>query len=290
MSDLEVIDGSAVEEHSADLVPTEQAQASLFRTNDPIVVIERATRVADKLTDVLKRQGLTSRIGNKDHVNVEGWQTVGAMVGVTPRKDWVRAVPWPADEFLTDGLRAARDRGLTFGYESSYFAQTLWGQVVGGAEATCKRTEENWADSDDYAIESMAQTRATSKALASVLRWIVTLAGYSGTPAEEMDGSFSTRGANAQGGGLKVTEKQVDKFILPNKRKLGISDDDFARYLSLFGIERIEDLPRGKADEFVKAMSAPISEQVSDPAQTDVPPDMDGLGGGDPGPDEPFAD
>jgi hypothetical protein len=32
----------------------------------------------------------------------------------------------------------------------------------------------------------MAQTRATSKALGSVLRWIVTLSGYSGTPAEEM--------------------------------------------------------------------------------------------------------
>jgi hypothetical protein len=32
----------------------------------------------------------------------------------------------------------------------------------------------------------MAQTRATSKALGSPLRFIVTLAGYEGTPAEEM--------------------------------------------------------------------------------------------------------
>ena len=32
----------------------------------------------------------------------------------------------------------------------------------------------------------MAQTRATSKALAQALRWIPVLAGYSGTPYEEM--------------------------------------------------------------------------------------------------------
>jgi hypothetical protein len=108
------------------------------------------------------------------------------MLGVTPRKEWVRPIHWPADEFLTDGLRKQRDRGMTFGYESSYFAQTIGGLVVGAAEATCKRTETKWASADDYAIASMAQTRATSKSLGSVLRWIVTLAGYSGTPAEEM--------------------------------------------------------------------------------------------------------
>lgn len=189
-TEAQVLDAEVVEEThapgSTDLVHAQQVQTTLLRTDDPLEVIERATKIADKLKDVLRRQGLTSRIGNKDHVNVEGWQTVGMMVGVTPKKEWVRPVAWPADEFLTDPLRKARDRGLVFGYESSFYAQTISGQVIGAAEATCKRTESKWLGSDDYAIESMAQTRATSKALASVLRWIVTLAGYSGTPAEEM--------------------------------------------------------------------------------------------------------
>jgi hypothetical protein len=185
MSDTDIIEAEVVED-GHEMVVAQRATRTLLSTDDPIEVIEKATAIADKLKDVLRRQGLTSRIGNKDHVNVEGWQTVGAMVRVTPRKEWVRPIAWPAEEFLTDALRKQRDRGMTFGYEASYFAQTFDGVIVGAAEATCKRTESKWLGADDYAIESMAQTRATSKALGSVLRWIVTLSGYSGTPAEEM--------------------------------------------------------------------------------------------------------
>jgi hypothetical protein len=39
---------------------------------------------------------------------------------------------------------------------------------------------------DRHAVLSMAQTRATSKALGQILRWLPVLAGFSGTPAEEM--------------------------------------------------------------------------------------------------------
>jgi hypothetical protein len=75
-----------------------------------------------------------------------------------------------------------------FGYEASFEARTLTGAVVGGAEAVCKRTEgKPWTWGADYALKSMAQTRATSKALGSALRFIITMAGYSGTPVEEMD-------------------------------------------------------------------------------------------------------
>ena len=49
----------------------------------------------------------------------------------------------------------------------------------------CSRAERNWTRSEDYAIRSMAQTRAMSKALSGPLRFIVTLSGLSGTPAEE---------------------------------------------------------------------------------------------------------
>src|SRR3990167_4301795 len=45
----------------------------------------------------------------------------------------------------------------------------------------------------------MAQTRAGSKALSNVLRWVVVLAGYKGTPAEEMTGS-EPRTERAPGG------------------------------------------------------------------------------------------
>ena len=44
----------------------------------------------------------------------------------------------------------------------------------------------NWSGRDDYALRSMAQTRAVSKALRLPLGFIVALAGYEATPADEM--------------------------------------------------------------------------------------------------------
>jgi uncharacterized repeat protein (TIGR04076 family) len=60
------------------------------------------------------------------------------------------------------------------------------GQVVSYAEAACMRDEPNWAKKPRFQVRSMAQTRASSKALANVFRWVMVLAGLEGTPAEEM--------------------------------------------------------------------------------------------------------
>ncbi len=60
------------------------------------------------------------------------------------------------------------------------------GRVVGSAEAMCSRSETTWANRDDYALRSMAQTRATSKAMRQPLGFVMALAGFDPTPAEEM--------------------------------------------------------------------------------------------------------
>jgi hypothetical protein len=60
------------------------------------------------------------------------------------------------------------------------------GRTIGAAEAMCSRNEHTWAKREDYALRSMAQTRATSKSLRGPLGFIVALAGYATTPAEEM--------------------------------------------------------------------------------------------------------
>lgn len=166
------IEGTA-EDLGGELVPhepqaTAPAHATLFATDDPVEVVERATRVADALKGVLASQGMIARIGGKEHVQVEGWQTLGGMLGVVPVVVWTRRVTDPD------------------GWEAKVEARTLDGRIVGSGEAQCDRGEKKWKTSDEYAIRSMAQTRATSKALAAPLRFIVKLAGYSGTPAEEM--------------------------------------------------------------------------------------------------------
>jgi len=164
--------------------PAPSLSVTLFQTTDPSEVVVRAARVADALHSVIQKQNLTTRIGDSEHVQVEGWQACGSMVGVFPVPGAVRVIPWP--ETTPTGLRELKERGLDFGYIAEYTARTITGATVGGGSATCKRTEFKWRKKDDQSLLSMAQTRAQSKALKSPLSFIVTMAGYNPTPAEEM--------------------------------------------------------------------------------------------------------
>lgn len=173
MTDIE----TTAEELGTEVAPYEPpvAPTTLFRTDDPVEVVAKATQIAEALKKVLVDKGMIQPIQGRDHVKVEGWITLGAMLGVVPVVTWTHKL----------------DRG----WEARVEARTLDGRVIGAAESECLKDEDNWKDSEDYAIRSMAQTRATSKALSGPLRFIVTLAGYSSTPAEEMDGVRGTRGA-----------------------------------------------------------------------------------------------
>lgn len=163
----DVIDGHAVVEPGTDLEPVvEPARTTLFRTDDPAEVLTEASKVASALKDVLRQQGMVQNIKGREHVRVEGWQTLGSMLGVVPVVAWTRE--------------------LEDGWEARVEARTLDGRVVGAAEAMCTRRESMWKSRDPYALRSMAQTRATSKALRGPLGFVVTLAGYDATPAEEM--------------------------------------------------------------------------------------------------------
>jgi hypothetical protein len=142
---------------------------TLFRTDDPVEVVVAATKVADALSPIIRDRKLFTTIGNKEHVRVEGWTLLGSMLGVFPV-----AV---SSQQLDGG-----------GYECRVEARTLQGHIVGAAISSCTRDERRWKTADDYAIQSMAQTRATSKALRLPLGFVMQLAGYSPTPAEEMEG------------------------------------------------------------------------------------------------------
>ncbi len=169
MSDVEIMDGDLVD-HSAgmELEPmSAQAPVTLFRSDDPNEIVQRATDTANALAKVVRDKKLTVRIQNSDHVRVEGWTLLGTMLGVFPVCVWTRK--------------------LEDGWEARVEARTLAGLVVGAAEAMCTRAERRtWAARDDYALRSMAQTRATSKALRQPLGFVMTLAGFDPTPAEEM--------------------------------------------------------------------------------------------------------
>lgn len=188
--------GTAVEIHE------QAAPLNLFRTDDPVEVLEKAARCADALKGVIDQKRLYKRIGNKDHVLVEGWATCGAMLGLTAATVWSR----PLGEVVSE-------KGHD--WEARVEVRTLDGRVIGAAEAMCTRKEQTWKSRDDYALRSMAQTRATSKALRGPLGFIVTLAGYSATPAEEMPSDASQGGFSNQQTPVERDVKTTGKSDVP---------------------------------------------------------------------------
>src|SRR4051794_10509878 len=103
----------------AEVVPT--GSMTLFGTDDPIAVIERATASAQALARVVEEQNLNKQIGRNKHVFVQGWTLLGSMLGVFPVCVWTRK--------------------LEDGWEARVEARTRTGEVVGAAEAECLRSE-----------------------------------------------------------------------------------------------------------------------------------------------------
>jgi hypothetical protein len=147
------------------------APATLFGTDDPSAILTRQTDLARTLAEVVRKQNLIVKIGQGEHVRVEGWTFLGSLLGVFPVVEWTREV--------------VRDEQIV-GWEARVEARTRSGEVVGAGEAECLRSENTWKNRDDYALRSMAQTRAVSKALRMPLGFVMQLAGFNPTPAEEM--------------------------------------------------------------------------------------------------------
>lgn len=130
-------------------------------------------KAAKALMDVVKEQGLARKFGGqKEHLYVEAWQLLGQFMEISGES-------LDAEFCEIDGVKGAKARAILKNSD---------GMVIGGAEAYCMRDEGNWRNKPWFQLASMAQTRAVSKAFRNRLSWIAVLAGYSGTPAEEMDG------------------------------------------------------------------------------------------------------
>jgi hypothetical protein len=132
-------------------------------------VIARASQIAKQLAQIVNRQKLFTVINGKKHVWVEGWTTLGAILGVTPVEEWCRPVP---------------DAN---GFEARVHLVRGDGSLGGAASAQCTTDETRWQGRDSYAVRSMAITRATGKAFRLSFAWIMKLAGYEPLPAEEAE-------------------------------------------------------------------------------------------------------
>ena len=124
------------------------------------------------LAKLIKDKGLSSNIQGKQSVNVEGWQFAGASLGLMP--------------IITSTQDLSKDDELKY-MATCEVRNITTGQLVATGIAICSNKEKTKRYFDEYAILSMAQTRAIGKAYRNLLAWLMKAAGFEATPAEEMD-------------------------------------------------------------------------------------------------------
>ena len=145
--------------------------------------INVATDVADCLSELVRTQGLVVtglNRSNKDaeYVTVEGWEVLGTMLGIVPVTTIISEITNKNDVVV--GYRA---RATLYQNPIIENDEIVGGTVIARAEAEADRSG---FQKDKFAIASMAQTRALGKAYRMGLSWIMKMAGFEGTFAEDM--------------------------------------------------------------------------------------------------------
>jgi len=133
-------------------------------------ILADAEKAAMILQQVVAGKPQPVMLNGEPYLEFEDWQTLGRFYRVTTEVEWARYTE-------LDGAK---------GFEARAVVRSASGQVLSAAESLCTNDEERWQDKPLYQLKSMAQTRACVKALRNLLAWVVVLAGYKPTPAEEM--------------------------------------------------------------------------------------------------------
>jgi hypothetical protein len=148
--------------------------------------MQYAQAAAREIVDVARSGKLLANVGGREYPLTECMTLIGRMTGHTVAVEWSRKVP--AEWQVGDG------------WEARAIVRDSNGHEVAAAESMCLRSERAWSKRDEFAVRSMAQTRASGKALRLALGYIVTLAGWEALPAEEITDEMRGRGESARAG------------------------------------------------------------------------------------------
>ena len=145
--------------------------------------VDVATNVANTLAPLVRSQGLVVTGLNRankeaEYVTVEGWEVLGTFLGIVPVTTIIKEVKSKQDRTVGYVARATLYQNPVIEND-----EIVGGTVIARAEAQADRSG---FQKDLFAIASMAQTRALGKAYRMGLSWIMKMAGFEGTPAEEM--------------------------------------------------------------------------------------------------------
>lgn len=188
----------------------EHTAVSLWRS--PEEVLAEAQQAAKALIKVVDLKPKKVVFNGETYLEFEDWQTVSKFYGCTTKIISTNMVEY-------DGVR---------GFEATAVVIDRHQNEIGRVDSMCLSDEANWGDVPVYEwkdeldekgqkiwiagkdgkkrpkgtkvevrrepkplfqLRSMAQTRAQVKALRSIFSWVVVMAGYQPTPAEELTGN-----------------------------------------------------------------------------------------------------
>jgi hypothetical protein len=192
-TDLVPIEGGPGAPRDIALTPAEEVALTQERARAVVAIIDGAKAYAT--------------IQGKKYLQVESWQVIGKFDGVSAATEWTRPI---------------EIGGVIVAYEAKVLLIGRDGLTKGGATMTCGMDEHvaqgkrGWMQ--HVAVQSMAQTRAESKAYRMNYAAVALLAGYQGTTAEEM-----------QTGGSQPDERNDRDESAPFCEKHGVSFQKFEK-------------------------------------------------------------
>lgn len=157
-------------------------------------------KMANVLKSYIIKNNLSVKIVDKDYVMVEGWQFAGGLMGLFPRISEVQntgAGKWTAKAEIV-----GKD-----------------GKIISTGYALCSKEETKKKSFDEYAILSMAQTRAIGKAYRNLIGWVIKAAGYEATPAEEIkDKPQEEKKSDVKAGTMMAGDQEKEKIKILAKQ------------------------------------------------------------------------
>ena len=199
-----------------------------------------ALQVASTLQTFVTERKLTANIQGKNYPLVEAWQFAGSQLGLIPVVKEVKNLSTDTElkyESIVEVIRLTDGVVLSRGY------------------AVCSNKENSKRRFDEYAIASMAQTRAVGKAYRNILAWLMKAAGFEATPAEEMDFIKDEVGDNKRDELLALLETSSYEGKVRDKL-----------YIRITGILTMDDYERAYKD----LASNQVFDAIPNPTQKDI--------------------
>lgn len=200
-----------------------------------------AIQVASTLQTFVTERKLTANIQGKNYPLVEAWQFAGSQLGLIPVVKEVKNLSTDSElkyEALVEVIRLTDSVVLSRGY------------------AVCSNKENSKRRFDEYAIASMAQTRAVGKAYRNILAWLMKAAGFEATPAEEMD--FIKDEVGDDGRDFLLNLLETSSYEGKVRDKL---------YIRITGILTNEDYEKAKKDLLANQVGI---DAIPNPSQKDI--------------------